>query len=124
MVRRLRSAIGTVEQADTPVICTLSAASRPRYISPSSSAVDRASVFTRQECTSFSPSKVASTVLVFPMSIHSSTETNVVRRHAAPPVRIGLPAAAQVERDVQDRGRVGQPADREVVHTGQRVLAG
>jgi hypothetical protein len=74
MVRRLRSAIGTVEQAATPVICTLSAASRPRNISPSSSAVFRASVLTRHECTSFSPSNVASTVLVFPMSIQSSTQ--------------------------------------------------
>src|ERR1044071_4076270 len=73
MVRRLRRAAGTVEQAATPVTSTASPASSPRNINPSSSAVDRASVLIRQLCTSLSPSKVASTVLVFPMSIQSST---------------------------------------------------
>src|ERR671921_255995 len=74
MVRRLRSAAGTVEQAATPVISTASPASRPRNINPSSSAVDRASVLIRQLWTSLSPSNVASTVLVFPMSMQSSTD--------------------------------------------------
>src|SRR5688572_116417 len=73
MVRSDRSAAGTVEQAATPVTATASAASRPRNINPSSSAVDRASVFTRQLCTMVSPSKVASTVFVLPMSMQSST---------------------------------------------------
>ena len=73
MVRSDRSAAGTVEQAATPVISTASPASRPRNIRPSSSAVDRESVLIRHECTSLSPSKVASTVFVFPMSMHSST---------------------------------------------------
>jgi hypothetical protein len=48
MVRSDRSAAGTVEQAATPVISTASPASSPRNISPSSSAVDRASVLIRQ----------------------------------------------------------------------------
>ena len=38
-----------------------------------SSAVSCGSVFTRQLCTSLSPSNVARTVLVFPMSMQSST---------------------------------------------------
>src|SRR5438270_6182797 len=111
MVRRLRSAIGTVEHAATPVSWTLSVASRPRNINPSSSAVDLASVFTRQECTSFSPSKVARTVLVFPMSIHSSTA-------------ISLDSGPEVQRDVQDRCGVGQRTDRQVIDASQCVLAG
>src|SRR5690349_4604931 len=73
MVRSERSAAGTVEQAATPLISTASPASRPRNISPSSSAVERASVLIRQLWTILSPSKVARTVLVFPMSMHSST---------------------------------------------------
>src|SRR5581483_12203582 len=115
MVRKDRSAAGTVEQAATPVSSTLSEASRPRNISPSSSAVLRESVLTRHECTILSPSKVAKTVLVFPMSIVSST---VYSRLTAP---CSLPGS-QVERDIHDRRGVGQGPDREVVHTGPGEL--
>ena len=86
MVRSERSAAGTVEQAATPVISTASPASRPRNIRPELVGGERASVLTRQECTSLSPSKVASTVLVFPMSMQSSTHaayTRPVRRSSA-----------------------------------------
>src|SRR5690349_15503242 len=72
MVRNERSAAGTVEQAATPVIATASPANSPRNNRPSSSAVDRASVLIRQLWTSLSPSNVARTVFVFPISIQSS----------------------------------------------------
>src|SRR3954451_7677325 len=113
MVRSERSTAGTVEQAATPVISTLSPASRPRKSSPSSSAVDRESVLTRQLWTSLSPSKVASTVLVFPMSMQSST-------------RLSFHRLGEIHRDVQDRRGVGQAAHREVVdaQTTCRTQAG
>src|SRR3954464_10804363 len=116
MVRRLRSAAGTVEQAATPVTSTLSPASRPRNIRPSSSAVDRASVLTRQLCTSLSPSKVARTVLVFPMSMQSSTRAAYPAE--SEPFEVRASAGPQVQGDVQDRGGVGQGSDRQVVDAG------
>src|ERR1700755_2351615 len=100
MIRSWASTAGTVEQADTPSLSV--SCSSARYVRASASAVSRASVFTRQDSTSFGPSKTPSTVFVLPMSIVSSPA-------------LVLP---QVEGDVEDLGRVGQRADRDVVDAG------
>src|SRR5829696_9925917 len=106
MVRSWLSTAGTVEQAATP--STLVPPSSPRYVSASSSAVSRASVFTRHDSISRDPSKTPSTVLVLPMSTASSTSS----------------AFSEVQGDVEDRRRVGQGTDRDVVDPGRGHLPG
>ena len=69
--RSAGSSAGTVEQAATPVISA--SRSSPRQSNRSSSAVARGAVVTRQQPTRFSPSKVARTVWLLPMSTVSST---------------------------------------------------
>ena len=86
--------------------------SSPRNISASSSAVERASVFTRQDSTSFSPSKTPRTVLVLPTSMASSMSD----------LRGGR--QAQVEAEVEHRRRVGELADAEEVDAGLGVRPG
>ena len=96
IVRSERSAAGTVEQAAMPVTSTSSAASRPRNSRPSSSAVSRASVLTRQR---------VHELLALERGEHGVGVADVdAEQHGVEPNLCGT----QVERDVEDRRGVGQ----------------
>src|SRR5579875_3486432 len=105
MVRSSRKTAGTVEHAAMPL--TSWAASSPRKVRASSSAVLRASVFVRHDCASLSPSNTPMTVFVLPMSMASST---VIRPYSK----------SQLDSDIVDEP--GAPDPRRDQQPGRSVL--